>query len=97
MRQAGLFGFPDHLRNLSLTGDPLEVLGQVVDFEVFRAPLEEALSYSGGAKGGRPPYDAVAMFKVLILAARHTVGIAVPETNLGAGRVLPSTPARGRS
>ena len=73
MIQTRLFGLPDHLRKLSLTGDPLEVLAQVVDFEVFRAPLEEALNYSDGAKGGRPPYDAVAMFKVLILAARHTV------------------------
>ena len=73
MRQTGLFGLPDHLRKLSTTGDPLEVLAQVVDFEVFRALLEEALSYSDGAKGGRPPYDAVVMFKILILAARHTV------------------------
>ena len=73
MRQAGLFGLPDHLRTLSATGDPLEVLAKVVDFEIFRAPLEAALGYSDGLKGGRPAYDAVAMFKVLILAARHTV------------------------
>ncbi len=73
MRQAGLFGLPDHLRKLSATGDPLEVLAKVVDFEIFRAPLEAALGYSDGSKGGRPAYDAVAMFKVLILAARHTV------------------------
>ena len=73
MRQAGLFGLPDHLRMLSATGDPLEVLAKVVDFEIFRAPLEAALGYSDGSKGGRLAYDAVAMFKVLILAARHTV------------------------
>ena len=73
MRQASLFGLPDHLRKLSATGDPLEVLAKVVDFEIFRAPLEAALGYSDGSKGGRPAYDAVAMFKVLILAARHTV------------------------
>ena len=73
MRQAGLFGLPDHLRKLSSTGDPLEVLAEVVDFEIFREALETALDYSDGSKGGRPAYDAVAMFKVLILAARHTV------------------------
>ena len=73
MRQTGLFGLPDHLRKLSTTSDPLEVLSKVVDFEVFREALEEALNYSNSARGGRPPYDAVAMFKVLILAARHTV------------------------
>ena len=49
------------------------MLAKVVDFEIFRAPLEAALGYSDGSKGGRPAYDAAAMFKVLILAARHTV------------------------
>ncbi len=53
MRQAGLFGLPDHLRKLSATGDPLEVLAKVVDFKIFRAPLEAALGYSDGSKGGR--------------------------------------------
>jgi IS5 family transposase len=49
---------------LSAAGDPLERLAQVIDFEVFRADLEAALSRSDRAKGGRPPYDAVLMFKV---------------------------------
>ena len=58
MRPMGLFDLPDHLARLSATGDPLEVLAKVVDFEVFRAPLEAALGYADGSKGGRPPYDA---------------------------------------
>ena len=45
----------------------------MVDFEQFREPLERALGYADGSKGGRPPYDPVVMFKSLILAARHTV------------------------
>ena len=65
------FGLPDHLRRLSATGDPLEVLERVIDFERFRVPMEAALSYSDRAQGGRPPYDPVVMFKVLILAALH--------------------------
>ena len=48
MRQAGLVGLPDHLRELFSTGDPLEVQGKVVDFEIFRAPLEAALGHSDG-------------------------------------------------
>ena len=51
----------------------MEVLAKVVYFEIFRAPLEAALGYSDGSKAGRPAYDAAAVFKVLILAARHTV------------------------
>lgn len=73
MEPMGLFALPDHLSRLSKTGDPLEVLDQMVDFEQFREPLERALGYADGSKGGRPPYDPVVMFKILILAARHTV------------------------
>ena len=79
MRQAGLFGLSDQLKRLSDCGDPLETMGRVVEFEVFRPALEKALAYGDGAKGGRPPYDPLAMFKVLILAAQNTVGDARME------------------
>ncbi|GFE98187.1 hypothetical protein DmGdi_32600 [Gluconobacter sp. Gdi] len=36
-----------------------------MDFEVFRPDLEQALVYSDGSKGGRPPFDPVLVFKVL--------------------------------
>ena len=73
MKQSGLFGLSDHLKRLSANGDPLEQLGGIVDFEGFRPILDNALAYSDGAKGGRPPYDCVAMFKILILAAQNNV------------------------
>jgi transposase, IS5 family len=38
----------------------------VVDFEVFGGDLEAALSRSDRVRGGRPPYDPVLMFKVLV-------------------------------
>jgi IS5 family transposase len=79
MRQAGLFGLSDHLKRISAHGDPLEVLGRVVDFEAFRATLDAALDYSDGAKGGRPPYDPVTMLKVLVLAAQNNVSDARME------------------
>ncbi len=79
MRQAGLFGLSDQLKRLSDSGDPLEVMARVVDFEVFRPALYTALAYGNGVKGGRPPYDPVAMFKVLILAAQNTVSDARME------------------
>jgi transposase, IS5 family len=70
MKQAGLFSLSDHLRRLSANDDPLEELGWIVDFEGCRPVLENALAYSDGAKGGRPPYDPLVMFKILILAAQ---------------------------
>jgi transposase, IS5 family len=79
MTQIGFFDLPDHLRRLSEAGDPLETMAQAVDFEAFRPVLDEALAYSDGAKGGRPPYDSVAMFKALILAAQNNVSDARME------------------
>ena len=45
----------------------------MVDFEVFREDLEAALVRSDRTKGGRPPYDAVLMFKVLVLQTLYTL------------------------
>lgn len=45
----------------------------MVDFEAFGPTLDAALSYSDGAKGGRPQYDPVTMLKVLVLAAQNNV------------------------
>ncbi|EIZ80109.1 Transposase (class II) [Novosphingobium sp. Rr 2-17] len=47
--------------------DPLEKLGGLIDFEIFWPALDAALGRSDGSKGGRPPMDAVMMFKALIL------------------------------
>jgi len=37
------------------------------------------LGYGDGSKGGRPPFDPVSMFKVLILQARHNLSDARME------------------
>lgn len=65
--QRGFFDLDERYAALSAAGDPLERLAAVVDFEVFRGELDRALARSDRAKGGRPPYDAVLMFKVLVL------------------------------
>src|SRR5919204_412657 len=71
--QPGFFDGEERLKALSASGDPLERLAQVIDFEVFRGDLEAALSRSDRVKGGRPPYDAVLMFKVLVLQTLYTL------------------------
>ena len=73
MHKPGLFDFSDHLARLSATGDPLEALDAHVDFEAFRPVLTEALAYGDRPQGGRPPYDPVTMFKVLVLASMHNL------------------------
>ena len=48
MKQLGLLDLPEHLKRLSESGDPLEEMARVIDFEAFRPLLEEALAYSDG-------------------------------------------------
>ena len=63
--QAGFFDVEERLKQLSAKGDSLERLWAVVDFELFRAELERAVPRSQRAKGGRPAFDHVLMFKSL--------------------------------
>ena len=69
--QSGFFDVDERLRELSVKGDDLERLNAIVDFEVFRPALARAVPRSDGSKGGRPAFDHVLMFKVLVLQAAH--------------------------
>jgi IS5 family transposase len=71
--QPGFFDAEERLRWLSASGDPLERLRTVVDFEAFRAELEAALPRADRSRGGRPPWDAVLMFRILVLQALYTL------------------------
>src|ERR1043166_4786751 len=73
MAQAGFFDVDERLAALSAAGDPLERLSAVVDFELFRSVLDAALARSDRSRGGRPPYDPVLMFKVLVLQALYSL------------------------
>lgn len=66
-RDYGFFDQDIRLTKLSELGDPLDKLNKGVDFEAFRSILEEKLTKITKGKGGRPPYDYVLLFKVLIL------------------------------
>jgi hypothetical protein len=71
--QPGFWDVDERYRRLSAAGDPLEALDRLVPWEVFRKPLVKALKRSDGARGGRPPYDPVLMFKVLVLQALYNL------------------------
>ncbi|EIY25320.1 IS5 family transposase, partial [Phocaeicola dorei] len=68
LRYNQLFESENRELRLNEMGNPLEVLSQYVDFEIFRPTLESAL-FTGERKSnaGRPPIDCVLMFKVLFL------------------------------
>jgi hypothetical protein len=71
--QPGFFDLDERYGALSAAGDPLLKLSSVVDFEVFRPALKRALRRSDCGKGGRPPFDAVLMFKALVLQALYNL------------------------
>ena len=73
VRQIGVFDVEDRLAGLSKKGDQLERLQAVVDFELFRPELERAVPRADRSKGGRPPFDHVLMFKVLILQTQNNL------------------------
>ena len=62
--QPGFFDIDDRLKRLS---DQLETFRSAVDFELFRPELNAALSYTDRTEGGRPPFDPVLMFKILVI------------------------------
>jgi hypothetical protein len=68
----------ERLDELSAQGDPLEKLLAIVDFELFRPVLAEAIGPNDRAKGGRPAFDAVLKFKMLYLMAQH--GLSFEQT-----------------
>ena len=71
--QPGFFDSDDRLRSLSDLGDQLAAFQVVLDFEIFRPELDAALAYSDGARGGRPPFDPVMMFKILVIQATNNL------------------------
>jgi IS5 family transposase len=70
-RQSGFFDVEERLRELSAKGDDLERIAVLVDFARFRTGLERAVPRADGTKGGRPAFDHVLMFKILLLQAMH--------------------------
>jgi IS5 family transposase len=73
MFQPGFFDVENRLQALSEFGDPLEKLSSVIDFETFRKTIEQVISFSNKERGGRPAWDSVLMFKILILQTLYTI------------------------
>jgi len=73
MKQKGFFDESDRLEELSRMGDPLEKLNKFIDWENFRTELTKAFIIVPKGPGGRPPFDYVMMFKILILQKLNNI------------------------
>jgi len=79
-QDASLFSMLNHQKELGGTVKGINRLNDVIEWEHFRKELEDILGYSHRdmRKGGRPPFDPVLMFKVLVLQKFY--GLSDDET-----------------
>ena len=71
MGQLGLFDLENRLTKLSDMGDPLETIDTVVNWKAFRPAIQRAFRIDRKSSAGRPRYDYVMMFKVLIIQSMY--------------------------
>ena len=76
MGQLGFYDLDSRLKALSAKGDPLEALEALVPFESLRADIEAVVrlaSEERKSNAGRKPFDAVMMFKILVLQTLYNL------------------------
>jgi IS5 family transposase len=73
MMQTGLFDWQTRFEQLDNGGDPLVKLNEVVNWELFRKNLETIRDKDRKSNAGRKPFDAVLMFKTLILQSLYNL------------------------
>jgi IS5 family transposase len=73
MKQKGFFDENDRLDELSKLGDPLEKLNKFVNWEGLRKILTKIFKKAAKGPGGRPPFDYVMMFKILVLQKLYNI------------------------
>ncbi len=76
MGQMGFFDIADRYAALDAKNDPLVKIDEVVAWEDFRPRLEASWRKPAGARkspAGRKPWDAVVMFKAIVLCALYNL------------------------
>lgn len=73
MSQAGFFDFEQRKDQLDAHGNPLRVLEDAIDFEAFRPTLLKVREKQRKSNAGRPAYDVVLMFKMLLLQSLYNL------------------------
>jgi len=75
MNEMGLFDEDFRLKKLAEKGDPLAKLDNVMNWELFRPILENVFKAQekDASQGGRPHYDYIMMFKILVLQQYHNL------------------------
>ena len=73
MNQPGFFDLSDRYAKLDSLGDPLPKVDAVVDWRRFIPVLAKIRQKERKSQAGRPPFDALLMFKVLVLQSFYNL------------------------
>lgn len=68
-----IFAEDNRLTKLSRLGDQLEKLNRVINWGIFEGLLRSAFTKEAKGAGGRPPFNYVMMFKILILQRLYNI------------------------
>ena len=72
-KNRGLFEDQFRQEKISNMKDPLEQLNHFIQWEDFRPTIDKAFPLTDHSLGGRPPYDRVMMFKVMVLQRMYNL------------------------
>jgi IS5 family transposase len=82
MGQLGIFDTENKLKELSKLGDPLEKLNKAIPWNRFKPMIAKAFRKERKSNAGRPPFDYVMMFKIMVLQHLHNLSDAQTQYQL---------------
>jgi len=82
MGQLGLFDIENKLTELSKMGDPLEKLDNAINWKTFKPVINKAFRTERKSNAGRPPFDYLMMFKILVLQHMYNLSDAQVQYQL---------------
>lgn len=77
--QIGFFDVEKRYKQLDKLKDPLLVLSNLINFEMFRETIEKGLEKERKDNSGRKPFDKVLLFKALIIKRLYSLSNAELE------------------
>jgi len=95
-KESDLFSMIEHQQSVLKAVKGINKLNAAIDWELFRGELESILGYENRdpKRGGRPPFDAVLMLKVLVLQKYYGPGNTTDSaTSFTTWTVMPSCAA----
>lgn len=69
----GLFDETFRQEKLKKQGDPLVKMESIINWEAFRPIIEHTIKEEPKGPGGRPPYDSILKFKMMILQRLYNI------------------------